>query len=374
MKSSEPKSEDLLLAQINAGHIKGLDFLRALSILLVIIGHRTEDRIAYLPALSGLGVSIFFVLSGFLITGLLLDEFQRSNTIELISFYKRRAARLLPAFYLYLLLAIVAIAIGNHAIPWPAIISSIFYVTNYYQAFTGAAANIVSHCWSLAVEEQFYVIWPLTLLLVLRFKARLLLILALLVLAVWCWRMWLATLSPPPIDYLYRSLETRGDALAIGALFAALIRSSDWRPKMAILINNLWLALILPIVLLLLNLLESNGVIFKYGICYAFESIVIALLLLITISHANKKNIAARILNQPVFVKMGQVSYGMYLFHGLIGYPVARYVELMGGNLILSVIISTGLIFGFSIFMYHLYELPAKEWILRKARNHSKVN
>ena len=131
---------------MSQSYLGGLDFLRAMAVLFVIFGHATEGQFANLPELAGLGVKIFFVLSGFLITRLLLNEYASQGNINFPGFYRRRAGRLMPAFFLFLALGVGVFIVRDRPVPWAPILSSIFYVTNYYQAFTGAETNLVSHC------------------------------------------------------------------------------------------------------------------------------------------------------------------------------------------------------------------------------------
>ena len=152
-----------------------LDGIRALAVLAVIAYH--DD---YGTARGGfLGVDAFFVLSGFLITTLLVLEYRRNATISLSHFWSRRARRLLPALFLVLLF--VAVYVHQDVAPWDRLsvrndgLASLLYVANwrfiavrhsYFELF--ASPSPVRHMWSLAVEEQFYIVWPLVTLLCLK--------------------------------------------------------------------------------------------------------------------------------------------------------------------------------------------------------------
>ncbi len=147
-------------------HLPGLDGLRALAVIGVLAFH--DDR------LTGgfLGVDLFFAVSGFLITTLLIDELQRTNTIDLIGFWGRRLRRLLPAVMVLLVVVVIFFRlfadtgqwiIARNDAPWAQ-----FYVANWQQISSGAgywdafaAPSAFEHLWSLAIEEQFYVLWPL---------------------------------------------------------------------------------------------------------------------------------------------------------------------------------------------------------------------
>jgi peptidoglycan/LPS O-acetylase OafA/YrhL len=149
------------------GYLPGLDGVRALAVLGVLLYH------ADLTWISGgfLGVDVFFVLSGFLITSLLLEEFDRSGRIAFGRFYLGRARRLLPALILMLVVvsAVVAIFFRDAAASLRAdVVASMLYVNNWWYVLNDASyfefigrPPLLKHLWSLAVEEQFYLVWPL---------------------------------------------------------------------------------------------------------------------------------------------------------------------------------------------------------------------
>lgn len=155
-------------------YITGLDGIRALAVLAVLCYHAN-----YPWALGGfLGVETFFVLSGYLITSLLMGEWQASGKIDLKNFWLRRARRLLPAIWLLLLsLPFLAILFARDTLPGlqEDIPAALFYITNwvyifrevpYFEAF--GRPPLLQQLWSLAVEEQFYLLWPLLLVFLLR--------------------------------------------------------------------------------------------------------------------------------------------------------------------------------------------------------------
>src|ERR1700676_1983229 len=135
--------------------IPSLDGLRAISISLVVVGHLTKAGPVpkFLANYAGTGVRIFFVISGYLITTILLDEHAQTSTINLRQFYIRRAYRILPAAAAFMLFAFV---MYWHDLRWYDIGPMLLYVGN----FDGARPWMVAHLWSLGVEEQFYFLWP----------------------------------------------------------------------------------------------------------------------------------------------------------------------------------------------------------------------
>jgi peptidoglycan/LPS O-acetylase OafA/YrhL len=152
--------------------VPGLDGVRGLAILAVVTYHATNARF---PVGGFFGVDLFFVLSGYLITSILLAEWERVGSIDLGSFYLRRARRLLPGLIPFLL-AGLAIAVyitteGVRGWTWLAgVIASSLYTTNFWAAFDrlGMTDHWLGGLWSLAAEEQFYLVWPFALVFLLR--------------------------------------------------------------------------------------------------------------------------------------------------------------------------------------------------------------
>jgi peptidoglycan/LPS O-acetylase OafA/YrhL len=151
------------------GYRPALDGLRAVAVLLVILNHAGVPGFAHWAGQAG--VSIFFVISGYLITGLLVARRER-----LVTFWRRRALRLLPALgFLLLVITPLSLLLGRHS-AWGDALVGALYVGNWERAFGGGMGDL-SHLWSLAIEEQFYLVWPLALLF-LRPRARWLVALA----------------------------------------------------------------------------------------------------------------------------------------------------------------------------------------------------
>src|SRR5262252_318587 len=157
-----------MLDKTSKGFRPDIEGLRAIAILLVVAYH------ADVPGFSGgfIGVDVFFVLSGYLITGLLVREIERTGTLDLPRFYARRARRLLPAMTLMLLCTMIASAVihspmeqrgfTSSATATASYMSNLYFMVNTFQ-YGGLAADLnpLLHTWSLSVEEQFYLVWPL---------------------------------------------------------------------------------------------------------------------------------------------------------------------------------------------------------------------
>jgi peptidoglycan/LPS O-acetylase OafA/YrhL len=352
---------------LGAAHVGGLDFLRALAVSLVIWGHAGENRFTGTPALAGLGVTIFFVLSGFLITRLLLSEYAATGRIDLIAFYRRRVARLMPVFYLFLAITLTVLWLRSRPIPWAPVIASMLYVVNYYQAFTGAQTNVVSHCWSLAVEEQFYLLWPVLMLLALHRRLNLAKVLAAIVLAVWCWRWFVAHADPGSGDYLYRALETRADQLAVGCMLAVLVRFAGFRKRLATWINVPLGALVLTAGLYGITVYGPASITSKYGWEFAAQPLIIAPLMVMMVVRSAQPGRVAAFINNPLIVHIGRISYCMYLFHGLIGFTVQRVVENHTDSFWIGFLCEYAAIVAFASCSFRWFEQPVRLWITGKA-------
>ena len=211
-------------------YIPALDGVRALAVLGVMAYH---GGIPWLPA-GFLGVDAFFVLSGFLITSLLISEWQRRHTIGLGQFWARRARRLLPALLLLLVFVVLYAAFVVPAGTYPGLrldaLSTLFYVANWHFILIGGnyfnqtgLPSLLTHTWSLAVEEQFYLLWPLVVLGVLKFTGRLWALLALSVVGALASATEMALLFRHGVDTtrLYYGTDTHGQCLLIGAALAS---------------------------------------------------------------------------------------------------------------------------------------------------------
>jgi peptidoglycan/LPS O-acetylase OafA/YrhL len=203
---------------VRLGHVPALDALRGIAILLVLAVHTAD-------ALPGgvLGVDLFFVLSGFLITSLLLGEWDRDGRISFRGFYRRRALRLLPALLtmltVFTVVAAVAVETFSTELTW--VLYSLFYVVNIAAVHEGGIdAAGLQHMWTLAQEEQFYFVWPVVLWATVRagIRPRVLVgLLAAVGVALLAWRAssWLTGATP---GYLFYAPETRSDGLVLGCL------------------------------------------------------------------------------------------------------------------------------------------------------------
>src|SRR5262245_45291874 len=151
-------------------YFPSLDGLRAISIILVVVSHLLiySKLFTTSPVPGGLGVTIFFFISGFLITNLLLAEYQKSDGINLRLFYIRRVLRLYPPLLLMMICITAFLWFTQNIISFQEINASLFYYENYFLAYHPVYADKYGILWSLAVEEHFYLLFPFILLMCLK--------------------------------------------------------------------------------------------------------------------------------------------------------------------------------------------------------------
>ena len=295
-------------------HYPGLDGLRGIAILLVILYH----NFAFLPFLNygWLGVDLFFVLSGFLITEILLQTRNANNYFK--NFYSRRVLRIFPLYYLCLILVILIFPLfknfpydqsyfqQNQLWFW-------FYLQNWMLIFTDWNNNsiILNHFWSLAVEEQFYIIWPFLVLIIKKPKNLLLITFILLVSVILArYLIWINKEDFPTYGNLF--LFTRVDGILIGAMLALLkVINYDFLKKYAFVVT-FSLALI-NFLFYFINSTQNFTFPFWAIVGYTTFAVMFAMLVFETIDRKNK--FLNFILNNPVLRFTGKISYGFYVFH-----------------------------------------------------------
>ena len=297
----------------------GLDGLRAVAVLAVMAYHEPNVE------LSGgfLGVDLFFVLSGFLITGLLLDERRTTGSVSLRSFWNRRARRLLPALAALLLAVVVATAIigtvDQRRDLTGGVLSALLYVSNwnliaqqhsYFDQF--GSLSPLQHLWSLAIEEQFYLLWPLVVLACIR-RSRRLLIAVTAIAAVSSIGLMVYFLGDGDPSRSYYGTDTRAFSLligALGAMFAWHVRPTGRRMIAPGIIGVSLLAAALFVVS------DSDRWMYRGGFV-AFAVISLGVIIL-----ASGETFVARAMSHPILRRIGFLSYALYLWH----WPVRVFV------------------------------------------------
>lgn len=294
-----------------------LDGLRAVAVMLVFLFH------ARLPGFEAgfLGVDVFFVLSGYLITTLLLAELDRTGSIDWRRFVLRRLWRLAPAVVALcaVFLLVAPFVFPNARSP----VLDVFLTLSYMSDLTVALLNqpqVLSHSWSLSVEEHFYLFWPLVLLALWRLGAgKLLATLAVLYLLASVWRVGVLA-SGADWWVVYFRLDTRLSGLMFGACLAALCRVIS----MAGLTERAkWLlvgGVVLAVALVRSGGWRDNGMLI-YGVTAA-EFATATLILTVV----DGRGVVARLLSFAPLSWLGKLSYSLYLWH----YPVLRYLRDYG--------------------------------------------
>ena len=335
--------------------IPSLDGLRAISIAFVLIGHLggtigffVPERVVGYFAIAELGVRVFFVISGFLITGLLLAEVQKTGTISLPHFYLRRTLRIFPAYYVMLLCIAVAAAIGALELKPGDLLHAVTYTTNYH----ADRAWSLGHTWSLAVEEQFYLIWPAAMLAL--GPSRSLKAVCGIILIVPFIRTveWYAGVHA----LIGNSFETVADALATGCLLA-IARDTLWNnARYQRVLMSTWF-FIVPTIPLALTALSRPRI--EFAVAITLSNVCIA----VTIDWCVRfhEGRFGRILNAKWMVYLGTLSYSLYLWQ-------QPFVNRTSDSAIARFPLSVLLAFGCALGSYYLVERPAlafRSWLER---------
>jgi peptidoglycan/LPS O-acetylase OafA/YrhL len=347
-------------------YIPALDGLRGVAVLSVIALHAGFPWARY----GFLGVDLFFVLSGFLITTLLLREWQCTGAINLRAFYVRRAARLFPALgALLVAVALWSLTFASDGLAdrnWVGILSSLLYAANWTVAL-GIREHIglLQHTWSLAIEEQFYLLWPFVLVALLRrgWSWKRLLWLTLggaLLSAVWRVILWRLTLEP---WRGYAGTDTRADGLLLGCALALLLLNVP-----AISSRRIGYVLLPVVGLAVLGCVAISwfGVTLRDFWWYSRGGYAVAALLsaaLVLLAATGSVPLFRRVLSVAPLVWIGRISYGLYLWH----YPILNSLERSTRTLDtwerLGLIALT---VGVALLSWVAVERPVQQWARRR--------
>jgi peptidoglycan/LPS O-acetylase OafA/YrhL len=338
---------EAIAAPRRLGYMPALDGLRAIAITLVVLFHYPwiVKPFHSAPVHGGfLGVDMFFVLSGFLITTLLLEERSKNGRVSLKGFYQRRARRLLPAFFVLFVLALIEHFVFSLQPTTAGLIGMLVYMANWVQIWRpDSLGGVFGHTWSLAIEEQFYLLFPLLLIGLIRLGLRRVgLALALVggALAAWGWRVavWhrqsvnkvtfvdfyaqITGRSLPDTDPFrfrewnrwYYGTDTRADALLIGCAAAVIFVWLARRPlRRGFTIGAAVVAMIAFVVggFVVARASIPAGWIPDWGLFLLESCAAITVLGLALAPRAP----LSRVLSLPPLVYLGRRSYALYLFH-----------------------------------------------------------
>ena len=312
--------------------LRELDGIRGVAVLLVVITHLQLlvpyevtgiDRLDDLIAGSYLGVDLFFVLSGFLITALLLDEIVTSRNLRFRAFYARRGLRLLPALYVLLAAHVVYAVIADLSWfqEWATIRSALLYVSNWqlvYRPLT--AVPDLGLLWSLAIEEQFYLLWPAALVLFFGPRQSARVVTGVLVATIVVVARWRAHLWRDGVFWAQLAVrtDTRVDSLLVGALLASLwVRGAT--PTRGVNTAG-WVGLgTIVVCLATFDITEGTG--YKGGLTLFAVAVSFVILALLGGTWPGR-----HLFDFAPLRAIGRVSYGLYLWH----YPIFHVVSVEG--------------------------------------------
>lgn len=337
------------------GRIPSLDGLRAVSIIVVTLAHAIVAVEAAVPAswngirrYGSTGVDVFFVISGFLITHLLLKELGRSGTISLKDFYIRRTFRIMPAYYASLGVAALLVACGGVRVEPNVWLPATTFTFNLVPGLSG---RLIGQIWSLCVEEHFYLLWPAALLFVGRRRGPMILLAFIIAAVPLRFIIWTKYQNFIDIDYF---TFTRIDTIAVGCLLAFIAHDPRcWSFLRRIEGRGDWLAL--AGVAMLLVSKEVLGMSGKYilGPRALIESGSIALILLAMVS--DPRSLLGRLLNCRPMVAIGVLSYSLYL-----GQMFSSISKSPGWPL--GWAWNVPLVFAYALASYYLIERPFLRW------------
>ncbi|HEY0738624.1 MAG TPA: serine hydrolase [Herpetosiphonaceae bacterium] len=356
-------------------YLPGLDGVRALAVIAVLLYH------ADLPISGGfLGVESFFVLSGFLITSLLLAEWNQHSRIDLREFWLRRARRLLPALFVMLLgtLLIAAVLLRGERIELGAdMLAALGYVMNWRLIASGQAyfdplvrPSLLQHLWSLAVEEQFYLLWPLIFFAGMRLLRKKGFLLLVLVTAIGS-AMLMAWLYQPGGDpsRIYYGTDTRAGGVLLGAALALV-----WTPtgattersrRLAWLLDGAGLLALVALIACFIWVSERHSLLYRGG----FTLIdILTLIVIAALTHPGAR-IMPRLLGLAPLRWIGLRSYGLYLWHWPIFMVTRPLIDLP-----LDVLPALGLRLAITIVLvelsYRYVEMPFRHGAAGRIMSH----
>lgn len=339
------------LGALTGGYLPHLDGVRGISILLVVLSHIGLGHI--IP--GGLGVTIFFFVSGFLITSLLCEEKELSKQISLRRFYLRRIWRLYPALFVYVVISIVFCYMVEQKIRIEEPIYAIFYASNYYNIFVGYTPVFDTYSpfgiqGSLAIEEHFYLMFAPLMYFVFN-KSRLIHVVVTMLIIPVILRMIIvnySTSSEFAANYTYGSTECRLDCIAYGCLLA-LVNKPLFSKKIDILSG------LMGVIFLLLSLIIREEY-FRETIRFSLQGVGL-FLFFYSVLYSKYFSKIRDILSNEILVLIGKLSYSIYLYHWLVIIGLRVYYGDSTFDPVWQVWFWSATIF-FSGFSYYIIEKP----------------
>jgi peptidoglycan/LPS O-acetylase OafA/YrhL len=321
--------------------IPSLNGIRALSFGLVFLSHVGLEWIV--P--GGFGVTVFFVLSGYLITTLLRVEQERTGTVSLRRFYSRRALRILPPLYVVLAIGVALAVAAGDALSWWKTAAQALHVGNFAIIAAGSdgMARGTGVIWSLAIEEHFYLLFPVLYLALLRLvpdRNRQAALLLLLCLAILAWRCVLVFALEAPADRTYYGTDTRADAILYGCLLAVWSNPALDASRFD---ERSWKRVLLPgALLLLLGTFVVRSPEFRESLRYSIQGIALLPLLSAAVRFPGWGPFG--VLQSRVLHHVALLSYTLYLVHYVVIQHLERALRLPGVvTAVLALVVSLGI-------------------------------
>lgn len=318
-------------------YIPAIDGMRAVAILIVLSSHFISEKIP-----GGFGVTLFFFISGYLITRLLIEEHAKTGTIAILPFYVRRFRRLAPALIAMVLSVVALYWILGWNSSATETFAALFYFVNYYSIFGGDMPLPFGPLWSLAVEEHYYLLYPGLLFFGLRNKRSLLIFLIAICVVVLFWRIALVLNGAIAIRTYYAT-DTRIDSIIFGAILALVLNL--YGPRF----HLLGIALCAAVILILAGFLLRSEV-FRETARYTFQGLALMPIFYAILTRPLSWHWA--VLEHPVALWIGKISYSLYLWH----FPILEVTRRTGIEH--PVIIALPLSFAAATFSYYFVETP----------------
>ena len=349
----------------NRSYYPALDGLRGVAILLVVFLHNFDFMNYFF--FGWLGVDLFFVLSGFLITDILLNTVNDKNFLR--NFYMRRVLRIFPLFYLTLIICLLILpSIKSLSLDFHYYTENQFWLWTYLQNWLYAfkepqGDKILLHTWSLAVEEQFYLVWPATILLIR--KPKILLIISITVLlAVGFTRYAIWTFKIEDLAYASLYTFTRIDGICIGCMLALIMRiNADFLKKYTVAI--VLLMALINFGFYFLN--NRNADTLPYLALVGYTTFAILFGILVYEAVIGESKIIQLIFNNRILKFFGKISYGLYVYHWpvyVLLFPFFKHFIIINTNIAYrmaelgSGIIVTAISVIVSVISYRYFEKP----------------
>ncbi|MGB6230981.1 MAG: acyltransferase [Litorimonas sp.] len=342
--------EGAMSAEARYGYIPGLDGLRAIAVLIVLVAHFGLGHLV--P--GGFGVTVFFFISGFLITRLLIAEAEKKDRIGLKDFYIRRAIRLFPALIgMTVVTTAIHVGLGLGAPTGGEFAAANLYATNYYQ-IAQQGAGVMPYMswtplWSLAVEEHFYLLFPALLVLTGLDWRRLTAVLLAVVVAVPIWRLVVSLVWPDTAElYTYMATDARIDSIAYGCLFSLGLHQLRNPERLRWLIG--WAPVALAVAALLATFVIRDEM-FRQVLRFSVQGVAIGVLIL-NLYFGQMFRWTFPVLELAPLRWIGRVSYGLYLWH----FPVLDGVRRLELGEAQTVLLALAASFAVTALSFYFWE------------------